>query len=466
MQKSEVKNQKSKVVALGRRGQSTVEIIIALMILTVAMASAIMVIFGGQSLSVDSAESSIALRLAERDLESISAQARYDFNNLASSTTAQNEFTRNVIVQTVSANTKQVTARVVWSTDPLRTQAVELVTLVSNWQGVQQTGGDTGGSPPSGNWQNPRTLGTVDLGSGNQATDLDVKSKVVYMTATAASANKPDFFIINATDGQNPFVVSSINTGNGLNSVDVAGNYAYVAGVDDSKEFQVIDVSNVSAPSVVATLNLAGNADALTVFYFNGYAYIGLASGAAQEFQIINVSNPLSPSLVSGLSSAGGEINDIYVFNKRAYLGTEDGTRGMVVIDVASSTAPSVLGSMNAGGEHVYSVYVQQSESAVTVGGKEKLFMANASNSASITTLGSGTISDKVRDIVTVNPYAFLGTEDSNKEFQVWNVSNPVTPTLWSSFNFPQVATGVDYEDNIVYVSVRSNDALRIITSQ
>ncbi|GAH25486.1 unnamed protein product, partial [marine sediment metagenome] len=46
-----------------------------------------------------------------------------------------------------------------------------------------------------------------------------------------------------------------------------------------------------------------------------------------------------------------------------------------------------------------------------------------------------------------------------------WNISNPGNIELWSSFNFPQVATGIDYEDNVVYVSVRSNDALRIITS-
>ena len=43
--------------------------------------------------------------------------------------------------------------------------------------------------------------------------------------------------------------------------------------------------------------------------------------------------------------------------------------------------------------------------------------------------------------------------------------SSSTSPVLHSSFNFPQVATGVDYEDNLVYVSVRSNDALRIITS-
>jgi hypothetical protein len=80
--------------------------------------------------------------------------------------------------------------------------------------------------------------------------------------------------------------------------------------------------------------------------------------------------------------------------------------------------------------------------------------------------LGSKDIGADVNDLRIRDNLAFLATADSNKEFQVWNISDPTNITLWSSFNFPQVATGIDYEDNVVYVSVRSNDALRIITSQ
>ena len=68
--------------------------------------------------------------------------------------------------------------------------------------------------------------------------------------------------------------------------------------------------------------------------------------------------------------------------------------------------------------------------------------------------------------VVARDDLAFIASSNSNREFQVINISDPNNPSLWSYFNFPQVATGIDYEDNLVYVSVRSNDALRIITSQ
>ena len=306
-------------------------------------------------------------------------------------------------------------------------------------------------------------MGSVDLGPGNKATDLDVKNKIVYLSATADAQAKPDFFIVNATNGQSPFIVSSLNTGKGLNGVDVAGNYAYVVGEDDAKEFIVIDVSNSSAPIEIVSLNLSGNADALTVFYWDGYAYIGRADGAPQEFLILNVSNPLSPFVVSGLSGIGGEINDIYVFNNRAYLGTEDDDRGMIVINVSNPASPSVMGSIDVG-DHAYGIYLNNENKTLT-GEKTKFYIVNASSPSNMTILGSASIGNKTRDIVSAGSLAFLATENPNAEFQVYDISNPASPSLWSSFNFPQMATGIDYEDNIVYVSVRSNDALRIITS-
>ncbi len=445
------------------KGQATLEIIIALGLITIVFASVILVISTNQSLSLDGSESSQAIALARENLEIIKALAKLNFSGIKNSSSTQNEFLKEIIVQDINNFTKQVTSRVSWQTDPLRIQKVELPTIITDLETVKSLGGDTGGDGPSGDWKNPRTLGSVDLGPGNSATDLDVKNKFVYITSVASDSKKPDFWIIDATDGQNPIIVSSLNTGTGLESIDVAGDYAYVAGDDDSKELQIIDISNHLSPVVAGTLNLAGGEDALAIFYRSSYVYIGRADGAAQEFQIVDVSNPTSPSLASGLSNVGDEINDIYVYNNRAYIGTEDSSRGMIVIDVSNPSSPSVLGSLNTGA-HDYAIYVE-SESQVSVGGKTKYYIANAATSSNITVIGSSTINNKTRDIAVSSLYAFLATEDSNKEFQVWNISDPARPSFWSSFNFPQVATGVDYEDNIVYVSVRSNDALRIITS-
>lgn len=448
------------------KAQATLEILISLFILTVSISAAIMVSFGNQSTAVDAELNNKALYLSRQTLEIARAIGQQNFNSLTSSSSTEDIYLKETIVENIDAYTKKIISRLSWQVEKLRPQKIELTTLVTDKNLIIQSGGDAGGGSgsPSGNWQNPRTLGSIDLGPGNSATDLDVKNKIVYLTSEASASAKPDFFIVDATNGQSPFIVSSFNVGAGLYGVDVAGNYAYVVGKDDNKEFIVIDVSNSSAPVEVASLNLSGNADALTVFYWNGYAYVGRANGAPQEFLIINVFNPLAPSLVSGLSGVGGEINDIHVFNNRAYLGTEDSSKGMIAVNVASSTSPSVLGSINVN-DHVYGIY-SKSENQTLVGEKTKFYVVNASSTSNMTILGSALIGNKTRDIVSAGSLAFLATEDANKEFQIYDISNPASPLLWSFFNFPQRASGIDYEDNIVYVSVKSNDALRIITSQ
>ncbi|MEK7496069.1 MAG: hypothetical protein AAB616_01215, partial [Patescibacteria group bacterium] len=323
------------------KAQSTLEILIALFILTVSITSAIMISFGNQSITIDTGLNNQALTIARKELEVNRALSRQNFNGLVSSSSTEDIYLKETIIENIDANTKKIISRVGWQIDPLRPQKIELTTIVTDAKKTIQSGGDTGGGGPTGDWRNPQTLGSVDLGPGNKATDLDVKNKIVYLSATADAQAKPDFFIVNATNGQSPFIVSSLNTGKGLNGVDVAGNYAYVVGEDDAKEFIVIDVSNSSAPIEIVSLNLSGNADALTVFYWDGYAYIGRADGAPQEFLILNVSNPLNPFVVSGLSGIGGEINDIYVFNNSAYLGPDDDDRGMIVINVSNPASPS-----------------------------------------------------------------------------------------------------------------------------
>lgn len=461
-------------------GQSLVEVLVALSIFVVTSAAAFSLFFGGQSLSVDSINSELATDYVHEGMIATRSVRDQGWFNLTTGThglsysnnkwqfsgasDTKNSLTRTVTVTDIDANTKEIKTKVTWSTDPLRIQSSELVERLTNFQNIQASGGDTGGTPPAGNWCNPKTLGSIDLGPGNSATDLDVLDKIVYLSAIASSSAKPDLFIIDATDVANPAILGSLNTGKGLNGIDVAGNYAYVVGEDDTKEFQVVDISNHAAPAVVGTLDLAGNYDGLTVFYWNGYVYVGRASGATQEFVIINVSNPASPSLVSGLGNIGDGINDIFVLNDKAYLGTEDDTKGMIVVDVADVNSPVVLGSMNSSAR-VYSTY-GTSEVAFGVGGQTKFFMVNASNPTNITTLGSVTINAKIKDLVVSGNYVFMGTEDPNKEFQAWNISDPTNITFCASFNFPQNASGIDYENNLVYMAVRSNDALRIITSQ
>lgn len=443
------------------------EILIALAIITISVSAVILVSFSNQSLSVDSQTNNQALYLAKENLEKIRAEARQNFSAVSPTSTTDGFYTKEIIVENLDAYRKKITSRVSWQNDLLRQQKIELTTIVADWKSAAPPDpGDSGGGGTFGDWRNPKTLGSIDLGPGNSATDLDVVNKIVYLSAEASARNKPDFFIIDATDSQNLSVVSSLNTGEGLNTLDASVNYVYAANRDIDAQLQIIDVSNRVNPVLISSFKLPGvsgsNAVGQSVFYSDSKVYIGTPKATGPEFHIIDVSNPASPVHL-GSFEINDNINDIYVLNQRAYLATDLGGAGLIVLDVSNPAAIALLGQSYS--SDTKSVFVPQPAKTL-LSPAQDLSIADTSNPAAIASLGSISAGDIINDIVARDDLAFIASSNSNREFQVINISDPNNPSLWSYFNFPQVATGIDYEDNLVYVSVRSNDALRIITSQ
>lgn len=458
-----------------------VEILIGLALIALGVGFAVILVFGGQKILVDRGNAVEARNLALEGLEAARSIREGGWENLtdgehglqfqngewqfSGASTTDGLLVRKVIITAEDENTKLVESEVTWQ-EAERFQQVRLFTILTNWENVSPPPdpGDDGGSGISGDWQNPRTLGSVDLGPGNSATDLDVVNKIVYISAEASAASKPDFFIIDATDGENPFIVSSLNTGPSLNSVDASGNYAYVANKQSGAELQTINVSNQSNPTVAASYaaqGVSGSSRGEAVFYSGGKVYLGLNKVSGPEFHVIDVSNPSSPTHL-GSYEVNDNVNDIYVRDNRAYLATDLGNAGLIVLDVSDPANINALGQEYS--VDTNTVYVEN-PATLLLGPAQDFYVVDASNPSDINTLGTLSAGDAVNDIVTRSTLAFIASSNSNREFQVINIASSTNPILWSYFNFSQVATGIDYEDNIVYISVRSNDALRIITS-
>ena len=448
------------------------EILVALTIFVLTITAIIFLSSGSQSVSIDTELNNQTIYKAKEQLENARATAKNNFGSLVSASSADNGFLKELIVENLGAYEKKVTSKVSWQITPSRTLKTELATIISDWKGAVAVGGDTGGGGISGDWKNPRTLGSVDMGPGNSATGLDVINKIVYLSTEASDSKKPDFYIIDATNGQNPSVRSSINTGPGLNAVDVAGHYAYVANQDDSSQLQIIDVNNLNSPNLAASFKLPeasgiGN----SIFYYNQKIYIGTKKATGPEFFIIDVTNPTN--LISlGSKEINADVNAIYIKNNIAYLAVSNEYE-LKIFNINNPAQITEIGSFNAPGDSEDGKSLDLVNDKLylgrTVGGNHadhhELHILNVSNLSSIQNLGSKDLTADLNSLKIRDYLAFLATSDSNKEFQVWNISDPANIAFWSSFNFPQVATGIDFEDNIVYVSIRSNDALRIITS-
>lgn len=469
-------------------GQLLVEALIALGLFVVVMSAVIIFFFNGQFSAVNSGKIREALGVARNGVEAarfirdgswddltdgehglVFTGTQWQFSGTSDVT---GEFTRKITISVVEDNVKKILSQVTWQDERLGQQQVSLVTYLSDWKNAPPPGGDpgdTGGGGPTGDWTNPHILGSLDLGPGNQATDVDVLNKIVFLSAKASAESKPDFYVIDATDGENPFIVSSLNTGSGLNSLDASGDFVY--GVHNDKNvshLQVINVSDINNPSLVSSFFFTDAEEAISIFYLDNKVYIGTETSGVSEFYVVDVSTPTTPVLLGGLE-IGFDVRSVLVKNNKAYIAANSSVSELMIIDVTDPANMSIshtfdIPAANNGGRSVYSVG-QKLFLGLDKGSYDEFQIINIADLGDIQTIGSADMGADLNDIRTRDTLAFLATDSPNNEFQVWDITDPANPILNSAFNFPQSATGIDYEDNMVYVSVRSNDGLRIITS-
>ncbi len=273
----------------------------------------------------------------------------------------------------------------------------------------------------------------IYLGSGNISTGINSKNSIIYLTSDSPTQSQADFFIINAEDFLNPYIISSLNTGPGLASLAIAGPYAYVANTSSLSQLQIIDIHDRNFPHIVSQLKLPlPNASstpprANSIFYRNGYVYLGTNKWDGAEFNIIDVSNPLNPILISSFET-NTLINDIYVYENFAFLATSDENQ-MRIIDINNKNNIFLTHTFTADGWQVQQgKVIAYFENVLalgrTVGGINRILNHEAfvfSTSSDYKIKYSQDIPGGVYGFLMRPPYNFLISHTPSAEFQVWN---------------------------------------------
>jgi type II secretory pathway pseudopilin PulG len=460
-------------------GFSTLEILMAMFVLILALTAVVSVSFGNQSLIVDSRTNAEALNIAQGLLEKAQADSRKDFNlvnPVAATTTADGFVYRLDVVQTDNF-TKLATAYVDFPEDRGRRGNTRLSAIVANFNNA--VGGDTCSSillPDAGAWKNPQIKNTfsnfaflADVSDNFPVTDVDAYKNKLYVTvnnSSAATTTVPTFFIL---DSSNPAAIQPIAAvdndlanQSGINAVAVAEDpaavktYAYTAnasGVSSTGQLQIIDVTNAGSPLVKYSLKLPNVTGSQSVgnsiFYKNGFVYLGLkATLNGPEFHIIDVHDPLAPAEVGhwpATGNLGNDINAIYVRDRYAYLATPN-SKNLIVLDISNASAPVLAGSYSDGGGNNGKSVFMVGESLYlgrTVGGTE-LSILDESVPATTTPplLGSKADIDLSVDGIIVRgksapansagfpAIAFLATPS---DFKALDISDPTAVSAWGS---------------------------------
>jgi Tfp pilus assembly protein PilV len=481
-------------------GGSTLEILVAFVVITLAITGVMMVVFGNQSFALDTKLTQRALYHAERGIEMAYASSTNDFSSLASAIlplfgTEDMVYGNQAEVDIVDISpcVKMASSTVLWQTSPINSRQAILSSIFVSTTTSAAMGGDCDTTGLSDPWDNPGTYDSVDLNpSGNKGTDIDVVTvggiRYVFLTSETGAFGKPDFWSIDASDPQNLGTPVGLNVGASLNALDVAGNYAYVASQDPNQQFQIIDISDPINPSLVATstLNnvdpLGSYPEAISIKYLNHRVYVGTAETATDEFHIFDVSNPAAP-VELGSINLFHNVHDIEVFGSYAYLATSDNSGEIMVLDISDPTNlthPDISGMKfnapgNSDGTSIYMLSGTIYLGRETAGSDGEIYVVDASLVRDSSSTSDGALgfkdldlnpNNEVSGIITKSNLMFLATTDQTKGFQVWDISDPANiqgPSTCNTYNYSEKASGIDFSGDFGFVVNESNDALRVI---
>lgn len=213
------------------------------------------------------------------------------------------------------------------------------------------------------------------------------------------------------------------------------------------------------APSLFGTLDLtvanSGNntADAISVASQGNYVYLGRAVNASNEFFVINVSDPASPS-ISGQLALGGDPNDIAVSGNYAYIASGDNGGELTVVDISTPSAPAIAATFDLtaansgnGNSDGLAVAIGQTNylylTRVASGGKE-FYVFNISTPTSPSLVGSVDLNGDLNEISFSGSYVYGASSDNTQEFQVISVASAASPVLAASLDLNEGDTAAN----------------------
>lgn len=474
-------------------GFSTLEVLIAMVILVLTMTAVILVLFGGQTLTTDAKTNQEAIYKAQEWLERARGSASLDFDSVNTIPPTNDDiYTRELVIDTSRSTNckKEVISKVTWSAGPNRPQLVQLTTDFSNTPLAFQLAGDCPATPPTGTGNDLTEVFSINEPTSGETTGLDVLHKFVYLGLDSS----PGFLIFDATVPASAF---KINVTNGfslpgrINEIDAADHpsdgktYAYIANDNTVAPFQqllVVDVTTKNAPVMVASASLPGVTGTCpfscpqgrSVFFFDDKVYVGthrLLVAGANEFHVYGVADPLNPQWL-GSYKLDHNINDILVTKQDvagvektiAYLATSADSEEVIVLDVTTPAVISKINSLDIPSSIIDAISLDLDKIKNILylgrnsGGGSELYTVDIQDLQ--TPLGASSIKDSadvgdsVLGIRAVGNFAYLGTDSTTGEFQIWD-SNPTNLTRINNMNISnKSATGVDYDDHYIYLSI------------
>lgn len=305
-------------------------------------------------------------------------------------------------------------------------------------------------------WNQANTTSTFNLPGSFDENDVYVANNKAYLV-TENNSSGSEFFILNVANIANPVQLSSLNMSSSVTSVVAQDNYAYLSTRRDSTELRVINVSNPNSPSIAASYDLSGNQDALDIAVNATELYI-LQDDDLHSFSI---SDPNNPQLLDEID-LDGLAKEVFVSANTIYVATENYSQELQIVDATNPANLQIIGGFDLPGNlRGTDIFVRGSRAYFATDDNSagsEFFIFDISNPSSPLLLGSYNLNSKIHSFNVVGPYALLGTNLSNAELRVIDISFPATIGVVSNFDLNGYILGMSANCAVIYAATTSNE--------
>ncbi|MBC7836541.1 hypothetical protein H7X87_02070 [Acetobacteraceae bacterium] len=483
-----------RALSAGKQGFSTLELVIALALLSLVMGGVILASWSSSYWAVASETSNEALYKAKTTLEDMRASAKENFFAVSSAAAVKDSdpscadgglcYYLQSAVLDLSSCAKYAEAIVSWQVVGYPTTTTSLFTNLTNPSEVLAQGSDCLLAQPKGQWNGLTTSASYTLAGTPR--DIDVLSGTSYIAI-----------------GQSPYL--SIAKGSGIvaltngfaledpaNAIDVARNagsgrtYAYLAVASTSNQFQVIDVTEPATPFLVASVPLSVDPhgsypQGWRVAYYAGRVYVATRETTGPELHIFDVSLPENP-LYLGSKELNTSAYGLIVRQEGsgsgahtlAYLATTRG-KELMVLDASDPAAVSELPgaasdlpgdadgrSIALSGNGIYIGRASNSGNDLYVLDASDIFSATAGLSTAMPAIDIGS---DVTSLRVSGQFLFVGSSKSGKQLQLFSKDGSALSPR-SSISVPGLGSAsFDVEGDSIYALSSGSPQLRIFES-
>lgn len=274
------------------------------------------------------------------------------------------------------------------------------------------------------------------------ANSVDVNGNFAFVAAGSTGLQ-----VVNVTDRAHPVLAGSLALPGNANDIKLLGSFAYVAA--GSAGLHIVDVSNPLSPVRVGTLSTGANALDIAVRGTTVY----IADGS--NLFLVDVTNPAAPTRISSLPLSG-TIQGVDVDTQRNLAAVAAGTSGVYIIDISNPNLPVRTGTVLTGdaretairGNHIFVADFQNSTTSVDI--------TSPSSPVVLSHILDPNLGGFLQDITLSGNFALAADVKFVNGIPITDISDPANLFARAILSFPQRddnGMGIAADGSYVYLT-------------